>query len=219
MSNSNEVIVVDQKTLEATDTMRVAITEKHKKVSRIKTPKPFIKKKMGLDYVEFSYMRDIADKEFPGWSWTIEKTEVLGSEAFVVQGRLTWYDEGIWRKADMVAAHRIQKKRGTNEFVDIGNDVKASNTDCIKKAFNMYLNIADDVYRNQVEDLELSDEQKSELLILAGDVSEDRMEQVHDLIKEQAINTANFNSSMRKLDRELLKKVGKETEKENENTK
>ena len=116
----------------------------------------------------------------------------------------------------MVAAHRIQKKRGTNEFVDIGNDVKASNTDCIKKAFNMYLNIADDVYRNQVEDLELSDEQKNEILILAGDVSEERMEQVHDLIKEQAVNTANFNSSMRKLDRELLIKVGKETEKENE---
>ena len=119
----------------------------------------------------------------------------------------------------MVAAHRIQKKRGTNEFVDIGNDVKASNTDCIKKAFNMYLNIADDVYRNQVEDLELSDEQKNEILILAGDVSEERMEQVHDLIKEQAVNTANFNSSMRKLDRELLIKVGKETEKKNENTK
>ena len=219
MSNNNELIVVDQKMLEATDTIRMAITEKHKKVSRISTPKPFIKKKMGLDYVEFSYMRDVADKEFPGWSWTIEKTEVLGSEAFVVQGRLSWYDEGIWRKADMVAAHRIQKKRGTNEFVDIGNDVKASNTDCIKKAFNMYLNIADDVYRNQVEDLELSDEQKNEILILAGDVSEERMEQVHDLIKDQAVNTANFNSSMRKLDRELLKKVGKETEKQNENTK
>ena len=219
MSNNNEVIVADQKILEATDTMRVARTEKHKKVSRIKTPKPFIKKKMGLDYVEFSYMRDVAEKEFPGWSWTIEKTEVLGSEAFVVQGRLSWYDEGIWRKADMVAAHRIQKKRGTNEFVDIGNDVKASNTDCIKKAFNMYLNIADDVYRNQVEDLELSDEQKNEILVLAGDVSEERMEQVHDLIKDQAVNTANFNSSMRKLDRELVIKIGKETEKENENTK
>ena len=40
-----------------------------------------------------------------------------------------------------------------------------------------------------------------------------------DLIKDQAVNTANFNSSMRKLDRELLKKVGKETEKQNENTK
>ena len=196
MSNNNDVIVVDQQTLEATDTVRIAITDKHKKVSKIKTPKPFVKKKMGMEYVEFSYMRDVADKEFPGWSWTIEKTEVLGSEAFVVQGRLKWYDEGIWREADMVAAHRIQKKRGTNEFVDI---------DCIKKAFNMYLNIADDVYRNQVEDLELSDEQKSDMLVLASEISEDRMEQIHDLIKEQAVNTANYNSSMKKLEREVEK--------------
>ena len=216
--NSNEIVVADNQTISVTNTIKQAITDKHKSVSRIKTPKPFIKKKMGLDYVEFSYMREIADKEYPGWSWTIEKTEVLGSEAYVVHGRLLWYDEGIWRKADMVAAHRIQKKRGTNEFVDIGNDVKAANTDCIKKAFNMYLNIADDVYRNQVEDLELSDEQKNEILVLAGDVGEERMEQVHDLIKDQAINTVNFNSSMRKLDRELLIKVGKEAERKNETT-
>ena len=198
-------MVVDEQMLEATDAVRKAITNKHKKVSRLKTPKPFIKKKMGLDYVEFSYMRDVADKEFPGWSWTIEKTEVLGSEAYVVQGRLTWYDEGLWRKADMVAAHRIQKKRGTNEFVDIGNDVKAANTDCIKKAFNMYLNIADDVYRNQVEDLSLTDEQANDILVVAGDISEERIEQIHDLIKEQAINTANYNSSLLKLEREKEK--------------
>jgi len=205
MSNKNEVMVVDEQMLQATDAVRKAITNKHKKVSRLKTPKPFIKKKMGLDYVEFSYMRDVADKEFPGWSWTIEKTEVLGSEAYVVQGRLTWYDEGLWRKADMVAAHRIQKKRGTNEFVDIGNDVKAANTDCIKKAFNMYLNIADDVYRNQVEDLSLTDEQANDILVVAGDISEERIEQIHDLIKEQAINTANYNSSLLKLEREKEK--------------
>lgn len=205
MSNKNEVMVVDEQMLQATDAVRKAITNKHKKVSRLKTPKPFIKKKMGLDYVEFSYMRDVADKEFPGWSWTIEKTEVLGSEAYVVQGRLTWYDEGLWRKADMVAAHRIQKKRGTNEFVDIGNDVKAANTDCIKKAFNMYLNIADDVYRNQVEDLSLTDEQANDILVVAGDISEERIEQIHDLIKEQAINTANYNSSLLKLEREREK--------------
>ena len=202
MSNK-EVIVADS--ISVSDSIKLAITDKHKKVSRIKTPKPFIKKKMGLDYVEFSYMREIADKEYPGWSWTIEKTEVLGSEAFVVQGRLTWHDEGIWRKADMVATHRIQKKRGTNEFVDIGNDVKAANTDCIKKAFNMYLNIADDVYRNQVEDLELSDEQKHEILVLADEVSAKRYDQVHELIKEQAVNTANYNSSKLKLERELEK--------------
>ena len=119
--NNTDVVVVDQEMLAATDIIRKAITEKHKKVSDMATPKPFVKKKMGMDYVEYSYMREVADKEYPGWSWTIQKTEVLGSEAFVVHGRLKWYDEGIWREADMVAAHRIQKKRGTNEFVDIVN--------------------------------------------------------------------------------------------------
>ena len=109
----------------------------------------------------------------------------------------------------MVAAHRIQKKRGTNEFVDIGNDVKAANTDCIKKAFNMYLNIADDVYRNQVEDLSLTDEQANDILVVAGDISEERIEQIHDLIKEQAINTANYNSSLLKLEREREKQNAK----------
>ena len=201
--NNKDVVVVDAKMLAATDIIRKAITEKHKKVSDMSTPKPFIKKKMGMDYVEYSYMREIADKEYPGWSWTIQKTEVLGSEAYVVQGRLKWYDEGIWREADMVAAHRIQKKRGTDEFVDIGNDVKASNTDCIKKAFNMYLNIADDVYRNQVDDMELSDEQKNDILLVAAEISEERLSQIHELIKDQTIHTANFKASYAKLQREV----------------
>ena len=201
--NNKDVVVVDAKMLAATDIIRKAITEKHKKVSDMSTPKPFIKKKMGMDYVEYSYMREIADKEYPGWSWTIQKTEVLGSEAYVVHGRLKWYDEGIWREADMVAAHRIQKKRGTDEFVDIGNDVKASNTDCIKKAFNMYLNIADDVYRNQVDDMELSDEQKNDILLVAAEISEERLSQIHELIKDQTIHTANFKASYAKLQREV----------------
>ena len=203
MSNNNEVIVIDEQMLEATDTIRKAITDKHKKVSSMSTPKPFIKKKMGMEYFEFSYKREVADKEYPGWSWTIQKTEVLGSEAYVVHGRLKWYDEGIWREADMVAAHRIQKKRGTSEFVDIGNDIKASNTDCIKKAFNMYLNIADDVYRNQVDDMELSDEEKNDILVLAGEISEERLSQIHELIKDQTINTANYKASFAKLQREV----------------
>ena len=201
---ANELQIIEQPAvIKEVNTALKAITKKHKKVSNIPTPKAFIKKKMGMDYVEYSYMREVADKEFPGWSWIIVKTENLGSEAYVIHGRLKWYDEGIWREGDMTAAHRIQKKRGTNEFVDIGNDIKAANTDCIKKAFNFYLNIADDVYRNQVEDMELSDDQKNDILILAADVSEERVSQIHDLIKEQAINTANYNASFSKLEREI----------------
>jgi hypothetical protein len=201
MSN-NTPIVVDETALSATDNIRKAITIKHKKVSFMKTPKPYIKQKAGMDYVEYSYMREVADKEFPGWSWEIVDTEMLGSAAYVVHGRLKWYDEGIWRTGDMVAAHRIQTKRGTGEFVDIGNDVKAANTDAIKKAFNMYMNIADDVYRNQIEDMELSDEEKNDILVLASEISEDRMNGIHMLIKDGKLNKANYRGSISKLQRE-----------------
>ena len=64
------------------------------------------------------------------------------------------------------------------------------------------MNIADDVYRNQIEDLELSDEQKEEILLIASEISEDKMKKIHDLIKDQLLNTANFNGSLSKLKRE-----------------
>ena len=195
--------IVKADNLEVINGIRLMITDKHKRVSNIKTPKPFIKKKMGMEYVEYSYMREIADKEFPGWSWKVVNTEVLGSEAYVVHGRLKFYDEGIWRECDVTASHRIQKQRGTNDFVDIGNDVKAANTDAIKKAFNMYMNIADDVYRNQVDDLELSDLEKSDILVLASEISEEKLEQIKELIEDDTINTANYKASFAKLEREV----------------
>mgnify|MGYP003115389829 CR=1 FL=1 len=200
---NNTPIVVDESMLTATDEIRKSITVKHKKVSFMKTPKPYIKQKAGMDYVEYSYMRDIADKEFAGWSWEIVSTEMLGSAAYVVHGRLKWYDEGIWRTGDMVAAHRIQTKRGTGDFVDIGNDVKAANTDAIKKAFNMYMNIADDVYRNQIEDMELSDEEKNDILVLASEISEEKMSNIHILINKGELNKANYKGSINKLQREI----------------
>ena len=192
--SDNKQIVVSTDSLEVGDSIRAKITKKHKEVSNIKTPEPFIKKKMGMEYVEYSYMREVADKEYPGWSWKIIQTQTLGSEAYVIHGRLKWYDEGIWRTGDMTAAHRIQKQRGTESFVDIGNDVKAANTDCIKKAFNFYLNIADDVYRNQVDDLELSDLEKSDILVLASEISEDKVEKIKVLIDDNSINTAIYKA-------------------------
>ena len=189
------------------------ITEHHKTVSNLDTPKYFIKSKGGVDYVEYSYMRDVADEYFPGWSWNIIYRE-LGSEAYEVHGRLKWFDNGLWREGDAVAAHRVQKKRDGSGFVDIGNVVKAANTDAIKKAFNMYMNIADDVYRNQVDDIELSDMQKSDILVLASEISEAKMESIRLLIDDQSINTGNYNSSYEKLEGlvEEHKKLNKEEE-------
>jgi hypothetical protein len=158
---SNNISLVDEPPMDgdilAIDSFDI-IRNLHEEVSMEDTPKSFIKNKMGVDYVEYSYMRKLADKHYPGWSWTIISTETLGSEAFMVHGRLKWFEGGIWREGDCTAAHRIQKKRNSDSFVDVGNDIKSANTDCIKKAFNMYLNIADDVYRNRVEDTSLSQE-------------------------------------------------------------
>ena len=175
------------------------ITKHHKKVSELKTPKAFIKQKMGMDYVEYSVMRDIADNEYPGWSWTVIKTEFAGTEAYVVHGRLKWFDNGVWRDGDVTASHRIQKKRGTDEYVDLGNDIKAANTDCIKKAFNMYMNICDDVYRNQVEDPELTDKQKKDIADAALKV--DMHDKVMKQVEDGDLNAMNFKASMEKLER------------------
>ena len=158
---SNNISLVDETPVNgdilAIDSFDI-IRNLHEEVSMEDTPKSFIKNKMGVDYVEYSYMRKLADKHYPGWSWNIISTETVGSEAFMVHGRLKWFEGGIWREGDCTAAHRIQKKRNSDSFVDVGNDIKSANTDCIKKAFNMYLNIADDVYRNRVEDTSLSQE-------------------------------------------------------------
>ena len=195
----NELALIENGSLTSINKALNNITKHHKKVSDINTPKPFIKQKMGMDYVEYSYMREIADKHQPGWSWTVIKTEFAGTEAYVVHGRLKWFDNGVWREGDSTAAHRVQKKRGTTEYVDLGNDIKAANTDCIKKAFNMYMNICDDVYRNQVEDPELSDEQMKNL----SDASKlvEREDEIMSKVEEGVITAINYKAAMAKLER------------------
>ena len=195
----NELTLIENGSLQNINKALNNITKHHKKVSDIKTPKPFIKQKMGMDYVEYSYMREIADKHYPGWSWTVIKTEFAGTEAYVVHGRLKWFDNGVWREGDSTAAHRVQKKRGSSDYVDLGNDIKAANTDCIKKAFNMYMNICDDVYRNQVEDPELTDEQRNNISELAKLAN--REDEVMNKVEEGVINAFNYKASIAKLER------------------
>ena len=195
----NELAIIENGALTNINKALKNITKQHKKVSSIATPKAFIKQKMGMDYVEYSVMRDIADKEYPGWSWTVIKTEFAGTEAYVIHGRLKWFDNGVWREGDATAAHRVQKKRGTNDYVDLGNDIKAANTDCIKKAFNMYMNICDDVYRNQVEDPELTDKQKNNILESAKIAGRDT--EVMEKVESGVINAFNYKASMAKLER------------------
>ena len=207
---SNEILLVDDTpsngeivTSDAFDVIR----NLHDKVSMEDTPRSFIKNKMGVDYVEVGYMKKMADKHYPGWSWTIIRTETLGSEAFMVHGRLKWFEGGIWREGDMTAAHRIMKKRGSNEFVDVGNDIKSANTDCIKKAFNMYLNIADDVYRNRVPDTSLSQEEIDFLYKQMEGLNEEWKEKISFSIEDGSIEKADIDKVVAKI--KLIKKETK----------
>ena len=205
MTNKNDELVVSTGNYPViSEATRMEIADKHKKVSQTETPKHFVKKKYdGMEYCEISYMKSIAEEEFTPWNWEIISEGELGTEAYKVHGRLTYTDaSGVIRIGDMVAAHRIQKKRGTKEFVDIGNDIKAANTDCMKKAFNMYLNIADDVYRNQIEDLELSDSEKNDILEIAAKCSEGRLKEITKLINDGTLHAENYKSSYAKLKRE-----------------
>ena len=156
-NQEHELTIVSNMLPQIDDQLKL-ITEKHEKVSKIKTPTSEISQLNGLDYVEISYMKHIAHQEYPGWSWEIISHKVLGSEAYVVHGRLTYYVSGIKQTGDMVDAHKIMKFKDRDQFVDVGHNIKAANTDCMKKAFNMYMNIADDVYRNQV--INLDEEEK-----------------------------------------------------------
>ena len=204
MSKDNSLMVLDNGLHGSPKDIQEAlksITDRHTEISNIETPKAYQYKKQNFDYVKIEYMRAIANKYFPTHSWKIISTQVLGSEAYVVHGRLTWHEEAngvmVKRTGDMVAAHRIQKLVGTNKFSDIGNDVKAANTDTMKKAYNMHMNIADDVYRNKYEEIELSENQKKTLLLLAKKVG------MHKTIKEKIdsneIHGKNYSASIGKL--------------------
>lgn len=201
----NKIAIIDKNLIDDAKEMLSEITVHHKKVSEIATPKPFIKKKMGMDYVDYAYMRSVADKEFPGWSWTVIKSEALSDFAYVVHGRLKWFDNGVWREGDAIAAHRIQKKRDGSTYVDIGNDVKSANTDTIKKAFNMYMGIADDVYQNQIPDMQLTPEQVTAILEIGSKVSEEYYMKIADAIDNGTIHAINYSTMYQRAEKESQK--------------
>ena len=158
-------------------------------------------------------MRHILNKNFPIWSWEIKNYELLGDKWIIVQGRLTIEESGIVRYFDAVASHRIATNRQTGDYVDIGNDMKSANSDCFKVAVNRLCNIADDVYRKQIQDLTLTSQDISILDDKCKKLSElnkdDISNKVQQSIDDGKINKSNFKSSCLKLDA-LIEKHKKE---------
>jgi len=174
------------------------LQSKHDFVSNIPTPKVFVKDKGGFDYVDEAYMRNQLNSHYPIWKWEIIKYEFIGDKAISLHGRLTIVDHGIERHFDSVAAHRIASN--SKGYVDLGNDLKAANSDCFKVAVNRLCNIADDVYRKIIPDLTLSDGQKEKILGLIDGMNSATVGNVKAGMEGLEINSLNYEATIRKLE-------------------
>ena len=175
------------------------IYDKHQYVSEMRTPTDQIKSRSGFDYVDEGYMRWCLNKHYPVWSWEIIKYETLGDKAIVVHGRLRIMDEGVPRSFDSVAAHRIAVSRSGSGYVDLGNDLKAANSDAFKVAVNRLCNVADDVYRKQYIDNALSQEQYDILLMTMSQLDVDEAEKIERALIDGKINKVNYQKIIDKL--------------------
>lgn len=192
MESEEKQIVIKTDAENMLGTLLGSIVDKHKKVSETKTPPIYVhalneqrKKPDRLLYIDAQYMRNKANELYPGWSWEIVNSFPIGDAYYVIHGRLAWYETAsngsfIKRTGDMVDAHRITKSRDTGDYVDVGNDIKSANTDCLKKALNLFLNIGDDIYG--WEDLSLSEKEIDELKKLAklADKEEDLLKSIEE---------------------------------------
>ena len=172
---------------------------KHQNVSEAPTPQEVVKSRNGFDYVDEGYMRWRLNQHYPIWSWEVLKYETLGDKAIVVHGRLKIIDEGVPRSFDSVAAHRIAVSRNGSGYVDLGNDLKAANSDAFKVAVNRLCNVADDVYRKQYIDKSLGDVQVNNLLDVIAELDKDEADKVHRALQSGKINQDNYDKVMSKL--------------------
>jgi hypothetical protein len=176
-----------------------SLISKHQNVSEAPTPQDVVKSRNGFDYVDEGYMRWRLNQHYPVWSWEVIKYETLGDKAIVVHGRLKIMDEGIPRSFDSVAAHRIAQARSGAGYVDLGNDLKAANSDAFKVAVNRLCNVADDVYRKQYVDKTLSQNQYDALLLVMSQLDVQEAEKVEIALSSGKINTDNYDKVMSKL--------------------
>jgi len=116
-----------------------------------RTPPQHIYKRKGkggqmFDYVTGSYVEKVLNYVF-GWNWDFEVQEHGREGDFVwVLGRLIVRGgEGQQIVKTQFGRAEVKYLKGTKNFVDFGNDLKAATTDALKKCASL-LGIASDIY-------------------------------------------------------------------------
>jgi hypothetical protein len=127
------------------------ITSKQAELLASKTPQRYIKKRKGrggqeFDYVEINYVIAKLNAIF-GFNWDVETTKSeIGRNQVWVQVRLTVrLKDGTEIRKDAFGGSDVKKLRKSGEVINIADDLKAAQSDAIKKAASM-LGVAWDVY-------------------------------------------------------------------------
>tara|TARA_R100000700_G_C3179423_1_gene155878 strand:+ start:3108 stop:3734 length:627 start_codon:yes stop_codon:yes gene_type:complete len=190
------------------DEIKDSILEKRKRISSETTPNIFVKRKNdGYDYVEEAYLRSKLNEEYPLWSWSPagdNPVQFLGSEWVVVSGTLRINEDGYTKEFFSPGAARIQFKRGSEHVpenvVDIDKNVASANTNGFKRAVNRLTNIADDVYRKQVIDPSLSDEEVEMIESLMEELDDSTKGTIREGIKNLTINKTNIKRTIERIE-------------------
>lgn len=132
-----------------------------------KTPRDAIQKRKGrggqtFNYIKGEYVIEVLNKVF-GLTWDFEVTPIKSGELFLLQGRqvlvagkLTIYDKdgkpriiksGIGKK-DIAYEKTAPGANASTIPMDLGNDVKAAETDALKRCARM-LGIGLDLYKDE----------------------------------------------------------------------
>lgn len=117
------------------------------------TPPQYIKKRPAKgggtwDYVTGGYVRKVLNLAF-GWDWDFEIVdEMIRDGEVVVKGRLTVRNGDRVVVKNQYGNKEIVKKKGMDQPLSIGNDLKAAATDALKKCA-AELGIAADIYNKE----------------------------------------------------------------------
>ena len=177
------------------------LINKHNDISQVDTPSIYVKDKGGFDYVDEGYMRHLLNQHYPIWKWEVIKYEFIGDKVITVHGRLTIMDNGVERSFDGLDAHRIAVSKRDNSYVDLGNDLKAANSDAFKVAVNRLCNIADDVYRKRIEDVSLDDSQLDIIKAKLKKIKDNKVvSKIQKSIDNMNINKKNLDATLRRID-------------------
>ena len=189
------------------------IRQKHKEISNKKTPSSFIKTKDGFEYVKEGYLRHRLNDAYPIWSWSPagdKPVELLGSEWVIVSGKLVIEDNGIAREFFSPGAARIQFKRGKEHIpenvIDIDKNVASANTNAFKRAINRLTNIADDIYKKQIEDSFLENGEIEMVESVMEELDKNTKNKIRKGIETGEIHLGNLNSTMTRIEQLITEK-------------